>query len=77
MSWQPDPTSLNQLIDLLIKAQSPDSNVQMMVYNVSISIIFLLFYFILFYFILFYFFGNHNYKYYMKYNLFLYTINNL
>ncbi|ORY20216.1 ARM repeat-containing protein [Neocallimastix californiae] len=33
MSWQPDPTSLNQLIDLLIKAQSPDSNVQMMVYN--------------------------------------------
>jgi len=33
MSWQPDPTSLNQLIDLLSKAQSPDSTVQQMVYT--------------------------------------------
>lgn len=37
MSWQPDPTSLNQLIDLLKNAQSPDSNVQKMVYNVNIK----------------------------------------
>jgi len=41
MSWQPDPTSLNQLIDLLNKAQSPDSTVQMMVYTVCIVILLL------------------------------------
>lgn len=33
MNWQPEPNSLNQLVDLLHKAQSPDSSVQMMVYK--------------------------------------------
>jgi len=45
-NWQPDPTSLNQLIDLLNKAQSPDSSVQMMVYTVIIKYFFCIYMYI-------------------------------